>query len=81
MVTEHEAKSISQERTFSRDVSDGVELRRMVQKLAAGVAKHLQRDELAGSTVKLKLRWADFTTPAPAYPGSAHIYAAAAATR
>ncbi|MEZ4719128.1 MAG: DNA polymerase IV [Caldilineaceae bacterium] len=63
VVTEHEAKSVSQERTFSRDVSDGVELRHMMQKLAAGVAKHLQRDELAGSTVKLKLRWADFTTP------------------
>lgn len=83
VVTEHEAKSISQERTFSQDVSDGVELRRMLQKLADGVARHLQRDELAGSTVKLKLRWADFTTPtrqltlAQPTDNAARIYAAA----
>ena len=63
VVTEHEAKSISQERTFTRDVADGVELRAMVRTLAEGVSRHLRREGLAGSTVKLKLRWSDFTTP------------------
>jgi DNA polymerase-4 len=62
IVTEHEAKSISQEVTFSRDVSDADTLRRTLRELCETVGRHLRRAHLNGSTVKLKLRWPDFTT-------------------
>ncbi len=63
VTTHREAKSVSQETTFRRDVSDGAELRQALRRLSEGVARRLQRKRLAGSTVKLKLRWSDFTTP------------------
>jgi DNA polymerase-4 len=62
IVTEHETKSISQEVTFSRDVRDDKELEKTVREQSAEVARQLKRNELAGSTVKLKIRWPDFTT-------------------
>ncbi len=62
IVTEHEAKSMSQETTFVRDVHDDKTLERTVQHLSADVASSLRRSNLAGSTVRLKLRWPDFTT-------------------
>ncbi|MCO6453571.1 MAG: DNA polymerase IV [Caldilineales bacterium] len=62
IVTEHEAKSISKEVTFAQDVADGEELRRILRRLAEGVGRSLRRQGLAGGTVKLKLRWPDFTT-------------------
>ncbi len=63
IVTEREAKSVSAETTFARDTDDGVELRQTIRRLARGVAKRLQQNQQVGATVKLKLRWADFTTP------------------
>lgn len=63
VVTEHEQKSISQETTFTRDVGDEAELLRVLRDLAVGVAAELRRAGLCASTVKLKLRWTDFTTP------------------
>ena len=60
--TEHETKSISQEVTFSKDVRDDRELEKTVREQAAEVARQLRKNELAGSTVKLKIRWPDFTT-------------------
>lgn len=63
VVTYHEPKSVSQETTFARDISEERELRRTLQHLSAGVSRHLRRQRLAGTTVKLKLRWSDFTTP------------------
>ena len=62
IVTEHETKSISQETTFSRDVRDDKLLEKTLKELAAEVARNLRRSELAGTTIKLKLRWPDFTT-------------------
>jgi DNA polymerase-4 len=62
VVTEHEAKSVSQETTFSRDLSDPKALRRQLWRLSQGVARRLQRSELAAGTVALKLRYGDFTT-------------------
>lgn len=59
---QREAKSISQETTFTRDVRDGDQLRRVLREQAAAVARDLQRKGLSAATVKLKLRWADFTT-------------------
>lgn len=63
VVTEHEQKSISQETTFTHDVGDEVELLRVLHDLSLGVAKEVRRSGLCATTVKLKLRWSDFTTP------------------
>lgn len=60
--TERETKSISQEVTFARDVSDGQLLRQRLRKQAGEVGRRLRKSNLAGATVKLKIRWADFTT-------------------
>lgn len=62
IVTEYEAKSISQEVTFARDVSDDHSLERTLRDLADQVGRRLRRDDLAGSTVRIKIRWPDFTT-------------------
>jgi DNA polymerase-4 len=57
-----EARSMSSETTFSRDVTDGAALRRTLQELSDSVGARLREAELAGTTVRLKLRWSDFTT-------------------
>ena len=62
IITEHERKSVSQETTFERDVSDGEALRRTLRQQAGDVSRVLKTKGLAGATVKLKLRWPDFTT-------------------
>jgi DNA polymerase-4 len=63
IVTERAAKSISQETTFARDVTDRAALERTLREQAAEIAQKLRHDDLMGSTVKLKIRWPDFTTP------------------
>ena len=63
IVTERAAKSISQETTFARDVTDRATLERTLREQAAEIAQKLRRDDLMGTTVKLKIRWPDFTTP------------------
>jgi DNA polymerase-4 len=60
--TDSETKSVSHETTFSRDVSDGVVLRRTLRQLSEEVGRSLRQKGLQGTTIKLKLRWADFTT-------------------
>jgi DNA polymerase-4 len=62
IVTERETKSISQEVTFSADVRDDKVLQKTIREQASRVALQLRKQELAGSTIKLKLRWPDFTT-------------------
>jgi DNA polymerase-4 len=62
VVTERERKSVSQERTFARDLQDEQEMRRRLWKLSRGVARRLRRVEMAAGTVSIKLRYADFTT-------------------
>jgi DNA polymerase-4 len=62
VVTSRERKSISKEQTFARDVRDAARLRQTIREQAAAVATALQRKQVRGTTVKLKLRWADFTT-------------------
>jgi DNA polymerase-4 len=59
--TEHEVKSISQETTFAQDVHDDKILVDTLRDLAAQVGRRLRQADLAGSTVKIKLRWPDFT--------------------
>jgi DNA polymerase IV len=62
VVTEHEVKSISQETTFARDVRDDKALESTLKELSAQVGRRLRRSDLTGKTVKLKIRWPDFTT-------------------
>jgi DNA polymerase-4 len=62
IVVEHERKSVSQETTFSRDVSDRALLEQTLTEQAQDVSRILRQQQLAGTTVKLKLRWSDFTT-------------------
>lgn len=59
---EREVKSVSQEETFARDLRDGDSLRRTLRSQAEAVAGRLRQEERLGSTVRLKLRWPDFTT-------------------
>ena len=62
VITEHETKSISQEVTFSVDVRADKMLEKTLREQSAEVARQLRKNNLAGKTVKLKLRWPDFTT-------------------
>ena len=62
IVTEHETKSISQEVTFSKDVRDDKVLEDTLREQSGEVARQLRRNNLAGKTIKLKIRWPDFTT-------------------
>ncbi len=62
VVTEREARSISREITFTHDVSAADTLRHTLRQLADDVGRRLRSEGLRGSTVRLKLRRADFTT-------------------
>ncbi len=59
---ESEAKSISRETTFTRDVTDLDLLRRTIRQLSEGVGWRMRKAGLRGNTVKVKIRWSDFTT-------------------
>ena len=62
-VTPHqETKSVSAETTLPRDVEDEELLTKELSILAKSVADRLDRAELRGKTVQVKLRLADFTT-------------------
>jgi len=62
IVTEYETKSISQENTFNVDIRDEKTLEKTLREQAREVARQLRKNDLAGKTVKLKIRWSDFTT-------------------
>ncbi len=62
IVTEYETKSISQETTFNVDVRDDKTLEKTLREQSKEVARQLRKNDLAGKTVKLKIRWSDFTT-------------------
>src|SRR5215472_12793264 len=47
---------------YERDVRDRAVLRQTLLELSEDVGRQLRQDGLRGSTVKLKLRWSDFTT-------------------
>jgi DNA polymerase IV len=55
-------KSISQEWTFDRDVTDPAKLQAQLREQAESVAQSLQKRALVAQTVRVKFRWADFTT-------------------
>ncbi|HVZ14420.1 MAG TPA: DNA polymerase IV, partial [Bauldia sp.] len=55
-----EAKSVSAETTFGDDISDAHELKAILRGLSERVAARLKRAQMAGVTVTLKLKTADF---------------------
>ena len=59
---EHVTKSVSQERTYAQDVLDEAVLLKTLKRLSAEVGHNLRQDDLAGTTIRLKLRWPDFET-------------------
>jgi DNA polymerase-4 len=62
VVAGREAKQVSAETTFARDVADGTRLRRTLLDLSEHVGRRLRASEAAATTIRLKLRWPDFTT-------------------
>jgi len=62
LVSEHTLKSISQETTFVRDVRDDKVLANTLRELSTQVGYRLRQAQVAGTTVRIKLRWPDFTT-------------------
>ncbi|MDR1014680.1 MAG: DNA polymerase IV [Coriobacteriales bacterium] len=62
VVTDEEVKSVSNEMTFSSDLTERIEIEQSVSMLAAKVARRLRHKEVAGYTVGLKVRYADLGT-------------------
>lgn len=62
IVCEHSIKSISNETTFEKNVTDPAILQKTLQTLSESVGKRLREAHMAGMTVCIKIRWADFTT-------------------
>ena len=60
--TERETKSVSAENTFADDIREPDRLREELMRLTSGVARRLERKDLRGRTVSVKLRLSDFTT-------------------
>ncbi|MGH2621731.1 MAG: DNA polymerase IV [Anaerolineales bacterium] len=58
----YEPRSLSAEQTFAKDVSSESRLRRCLLEMSERVGRRLRQAELAGSTVRIKLRWPDFAT-------------------
>ena len=56
------AKGMSTEETFDRDVDDPAQLRRELLRLSEKLSRRLRDAGVAGRTVTLKLRYANFTT-------------------
>jgi DNA polymerase-4 len=59
---QHTAKSVSQETTFAKDVTDEETLLKTIQRLSSHISRRLAKKHRQASTVKIKLRWSDFTT-------------------
>ncbi len=62
VIPEREAKSISHETTFEKDIDDLEVLRAWLLDLTEQVGWRLRRHGLRGRTVHLKVRFADFST-------------------
>jgi DNA polymerase-4 len=60
VVADRGAKTISSETTFETDIRDFATLERLLWRLSEKVSSRLKSSELAGSTITLKLKTADF---------------------
>jgi DNA polymerase-4 len=59
---EREAKSISQEITFEEDVRDPEKIKDQLTTLSESLGRSLKKDRLRARTIKIKVRYSDFTT-------------------
>ncbi|MCL4465894.1 MAG: DNA polymerase IV, partial [Chloroflexi bacterium] len=62
VVEEREARSMSSETTFARDLADEHELKQTLRGQSEEVGRRLRESQLAGRTVRIKLRWSNFST-------------------
>ncbi len=62
VVSDREAKSISHETTFERDINDVDTLKSVLLELTEQVAHRLRSHQRRARTVEIKVRFADFTT-------------------
>ena len=60
VVADRGAKTISSETTFETDIRDFATLEKLLWRLSEKVSSRLKSSELAGSTITLKLKTADF---------------------
>ncbi|MFQ5942035.1 MAG: DNA polymerase IV [Anaerolineales bacterium] len=58
----HDRRSVSAERTFPRDVESMQDLRRHLLHLSERVGSRVRKAGVVGATVRIKLRWPDFST-------------------
>ncbi len=58
----HEVKSISQEITFEKDVTDLAQLDGTLRRLSEQVGYRLRQKRVCAATVRIKIRWHDFAT-------------------
>jgi DNA polymerase-4 len=59
---EHEAKSVSNETTFAKDVADQPYLLEVLHQLSERVGSRMRISNVARNTIQIKLRYADFST-------------------
>lgn len=62
IITYHERKSISIERTFEKDTTDVVKLKSIITAMAENLAYQLRNGNKLTACVTLKIRYSDFTT-------------------
>jgi nucleotidyltransferase/DNA polymerase involved in DNA repair len=67
VVNESEAKSVSNEVTFERDIDNAELIQKTIFKLAEKVGGRLRRMNATGATVQLKIRFSDFKTYTRSY--------------
>ncbi len=60
--SEHGVKSVSNEVTFPKDLTDEAQLLHAFRGLCEQVGRRLRKASLAGTTIQIKLRWQDFST-------------------
>lgn len=60
VIADRDAKTISSETTFETDIKDLATLEKMLWRLCEKVSARLKSGEIAGSTITLKLKTADF---------------------
>jgi DNA polymerase-4 len=62
VIPDEEAKSLGAETTFAVDIADPRKLHQTLLALSERVSSRLRKEGYTGTTVTLKLRYADFTT-------------------
>ncbi|MGI9519914.1 MAG: DNA polymerase IV [Pirellulaceae bacterium] len=62
VVTEHEARTISHESTFSHDISDAEALHAWLQELTEQVTMRMRKLGIKGRTLQIKVRFSNFRT-------------------